>query len=219
MSNDIQFISVVDNLEVREVVDLEGAVPRTLRVVGKSGFSSAQRVEINDFGIDTFTVVSDKVILAVPGDLFSEVDVSEMDVVVIAGELTGTRSARLVFGPTKRVRRVSGIQKLVQQVVKSFLSDTGSNRFSPDEGGDVMRLIGQSIDPSSQARIASGLAQAASNTQELYLANQATAKNLLSTEKLLKFELRGVQFQTDRVTAQLGLVTFAGQSIDIPLEL
>ena len=54
MSFDFQFISVVDDLQVVFHETVEGSDPRTLRVVGKSGFSSAQRILLNDYGQDTF---------------------------------------------------------------------------------------------------------------------------------------------------------------------
>ena len=44
MSLDFQFISVVDKLQVTGVTDIEGAIPRTVRVTGTRGFQSAQRV-------------------------------------------------------------------------------------------------------------------------------------------------------------------------------
>ena len=104
MSKDIQIISLVDDLQILSVADIEEAVPRTLRVVGAGGFNSAQRVLINDFGVDTFVLVSDTVLLVAPGDTFTNVPVENMNVVVISSALTGTQKARLVFGPTVRLK-------------------------------------------------------------------------------------------------------------------
>jgi len=221
MSLDFQFISVVDKLQVTGVTDIEGAIPRTVRVTGTRGFQSAQRVEINDFGIDSFIVVSDTVLLVIPGDTLNSVPVFDMNIEVLSGELTSLNSVRLVFGPTKRTREVSGVQKLIQQVVKSLLSDGRSNRFDTSEGGDLLQSIGKSLSPSASAQISTALALSVSRTQEIFLAAQAVSTNLDATERLLSLELMGVQFNSAslEVEAQIRLVTLAGQSISVPLTL
>jgi len=221
MSLDFQFISVVDKLQVTGVTDIEGAIPRTVRVTGTRGFQSAQRVEINDFGIDSFIVVSDTVLLVAPGDTLNSVPVFDMNIEVLSGELTSLNSVRLVFGPTKRTREVSGVQKLIQQVVKSLLSDGRSNRFDTSEGGDLLQSIGKSLSPSASAQISTALALSVSRTQEIFLAAQAVSTNLDATERLLSLELMGVQFNSAslEVEAQIRLVTLAGQSISVPLTL
>jgi hypothetical protein len=221
MSLDFQFISVVDKLQVTGVTDIEGAIPRTVRVTGTRGFQSAQRVEINDFGIDSFIVVSDTVLLVAPGDTLNSVPVFDMNIEVLSGELTSLNSVRLVFGPTKRTREVSGVQKLIQQVVKSLLSDGRSNRFDTSEGGDLLQSIGKSLSPSASAQISTALALSVSRTQEIFLAAQAVSTNLDATERLLSLELLGVQFNSAslEVEAQIRLVTLAGQSISVPLTL
>ena len=221
MCLDFQFISVVDKLQVTGVTDIEGAIPRTVRVTGTRGFQSAQRVEINDFGIDSFIVVSDTVLLVAPGDTLNSVPVFDMNIEVLSGELTSLNSVRLVFGPTKRTREVSGVQKLIQQVVKSLLSDGRSNRFDTSEGGDLLQSIGKSLSPSASAQISTALALSVSRTQEIFLAAQAVSTNLDATERLLSLELMGVQFNSAslEVEAQIRLVTLAGQSISVPLTL
>jgi hypothetical protein len=221
VSTDIQVISVVDDLQVRSLEDIEDASPRTIRVVGDSGFNSAQRVVINDYGVDTFVAVSDTVLLVVPGDVFASVPVEQMSVVVISGELTNTRSVRLVFGPTVRLRRVTGTQKLVQQVLKTLLSNVGSNRFRVQEGGSLLKLTGFSLTPSAKPRLVTAISQAVTATESQVVAAQASVRGLPLDERLLSLSFGGVTFvsATAEVKAVIRLTTFVGRSVSIPLVL
>ena len=218
---DIQFISVVDDLQVVSVTDVEDASPRTLRVVGLNGFNSTQRVLINDFGIDAFVIVSDTVLLVAPGAMFDALADSQLTVAVVASALTGTRSVRLLFGPTKRVRAVSGLQKLVQTVVKTMLSNTGSNKFNRGEGGDLVRALGVSMNSSGLAKVTALLARAATSTEQQVVAAQARVRSLPSDERLLSLTLGEVAFieAAAEVRASLKLVSFSGRSVSVPLTL
>jgi len=219
MSLDIQFISLVDNLQVVEISDVDGAVPRAVRIVGVRGFTSARRVEIGGVGIDSFVVISDQVILADVPDALLDVEATSMTALVVAGKLTSGRRATLVFAPTSQTRSVGGIQKLVQQVVKEFLSSAGSDRFDPAKGGDALSAVGAVLDPSGQSRIAASLAAAASRVQDLFLARQARDTRLLPSERLLSFSVGNLSFGLDMVTVTLGLVSQDGRSIEVPFLL
>lgn len=221
MTIDIQVISVVDDLQVIGQQEIEGADPRAIRLVGSGGFVNAQRIIINDFGIDSFLVVSDFVILVNPGPTLDAVPVEQMDIVVVASQLTNTRKARLFFGPTKRLKRVSGVQKLIQHVVKILLSNSNSNKFQLSEGGNLLRLTGLSLSSASKSRIASNLSQAVSATEEQLTAAQSGATGLASDERLLSLSLGDVTFneETLEVIATIRMVTFAGRNVSVPLIL
>jgi hypothetical protein len=221
MSNDYQFISMVDDLSVSRVVDLAGAAPRTLQVTGRGGFLSAQRVFVNDYGIDDFTVISDLELLVRLTSLFSSTPSSQMTVSVAAGELTNTNKVRLLFGSTRKTRKVSGLQKLVQQIVKMLLSAAGSNRFDPGEGGAVMAALGGSLETGAGPRLSADISRALANIEEQLISSQAAQQNLPSVERLLSLRLSGLTFNTEAqsVTAAIRLATFAGNSIVVPLIL
>lgn len=221
MSNDFQFITMVDELAVRLVEDLVGAEPRTLRVSGISGFLSTQRVFINNYGVDDFIIISDSVLLVYPSDVFSSVAVENMSVQVASGELTGASPIRILFGPTKKTRAVSGIQKLVQQVIKMLLSDIGSNRFDPGEGGDLVHSLGLTLGSAGSARISASLSQAVRTVEEQLVSSQAAESNLPASERLLSLSLSGLRFDNVAlsVEADIRLVTFTGAFVQVPLVL
>lgn len=221
MSTDIQVISVVDDLQVLSVTDIEAAEPRTLRVVGRGGFNNAQRVIINNLGIDNFLVVTDTVLLVEPGPSFDNVPVENMEVVVVSSQLTATRRARLFFGPTKRLKRVTGVQKLIQVVVKMLLTNSNTNKFRPSEGGNLLKLLAFPLTRASRNRIVAGLSQAVSSVEDQLVSTQATARGLATDEKLLSLTLGDVLFLEDtlEVQATIRLVTFAGNTVSVPLVL
>lgn len=222
MSTDIQVISVVDDLLVTKVEEVEGAVPRTIRVVSSGGgLQFTQRVFINDFGLDTFIVVSSTSLLVTPGPNFDNVPVNQMDVVVVSNQVTGKRRVRLFFGPTLQVRSVQGIQKLIQGVVKVLLTNVGSNRFALGQGGNLLRLMGTNIDPGSQTKIATSLAQAISATEEQIINGQARERGLPADERLVGLSLGNIIFLEESLEAQANvrLTTSAGKSAIIPLVL
>jgi len=221
VSVDIQIISLVDDLQVLSVTEVEGAVPRTLRVEGGGGFQNAQRVVINDFGVDTFVVVSNTSLLVAPGSTFDAVSVDSMTIAVVSSALTGVDRARLVFNPTVRLKAVSGTQKLIQHVVKVLLTNMGSNKFRTQEGGGLLKLTAFPLTPAAQPRLVTALSQALVATETQITAAQATQRSLAADERLLSLSLGGVSFNsgTLEVVAQFRLLTFQGSSVSIPLVL
>lgn len=221
MSIDIQVINVVDDLQVLEQADIEGADPRAIRIRSAGGFTDALRVVINDFGIDSFTLVNDTVIIVEPGPSLDNVAVENMDIVVVSSVLTNTRRARLFFGPTKRLSRVSGIQKLIQVIVKILLSNINSNKYRLSEGGSLLQLLGFSMTPAARSRLVAVLSQAVTATEEQLTSAQASASGLALDERLLSLNLGEVLFfpDTQEVQASIGLTTFAGRTVQVPLIL
>lgn len=221
MSRDIQFISLVDDLVVVDVAEVTGATVRTVRVQGRTGFRSATRVEVNGYKIDTFTITSDKVILLVLPDGLSDVVTSEMGVVIYSSRWSGQHRVRLVFGLTQNSKAVSGVEKLVQQVVKGLLSTSGSNRFSREEGGGLLSSLGSTISPNARGQVAAAVAQAVNITETNLISAQAGESSLGMNEKLLKLQLLGLDFieAEMEVRAIVRLQTMAGATLNIPLTL
>lgn len=221
MSTDLLFVSVVDDLDVVSVDEVDGASPRTLRVQGRAGFRAAQRVDINGYKVDDFTVSSDRVLYARPGTNLANVAAGDMRATVYAATWSGQHRVRLLFGLTHRTRAVSGVQKLVQHVVKGILSSSGSNRFAPEEGGSLLRSLGQTLSPDAKGQIATIVSHAISTTETNLLSAQASDTSLPLNERLLRLQLLAVDFlETEmEVTATVRLQTMAGATVDIPLSL
>lgn len=221
MSTDLQYISLVNELQLVRIEEITGADPRSLRIVGRGGFNTAQRVVINDYGLDNFTLVSDTVIVVDLPDLFEDVPAAQMTFAVVSGQYTGIGKARLVFGPTLHVRKVSGLQKLIQQVVKVLLSKIGSNKFNPGQGGGLVEALGDNLSPSGKSKISAAVAMAITNTEAQVIAAQTGALSISASERLLSFTLVGIEFvgESQSVNAILKLTSYAGRTVSFPLTL
>tara|TARA_Y100000310_G_scaffold336787_1_gene422280 strand:+ start:475 stop:1137 length:663 start_codon:yes stop_codon:yes gene_type:complete len=220
VSFDIQFISIADDIKVLSATDVENADPRAVRLICDGDVRYAQTVSINGLDITDFSVVSNRTLLAFPGDTFDGTTVAQMTFTIISSRWTSGSRIRLVFTPTLNITKVEGMQKLVQQLLKSMLSNSGSNRFVPSEGGDVLRALGLSLDPNAKAQIAAVLTEAASRTEQHFIAAQA-GRALPPSERLLSFQFSKVSFEEDsqQAVAYLRLITYAGQAVSVPLVL
>jgi len=218
---DLQTISLVDDLQITSAEDVVDADPRTLRLGSLGGFNSAQRILINDYAIDAFTKVSDRQLLVPLPITFEGVSPSNMDIVVYSSSLTGFRRARLLFGPTRRVRTVSGLQKLVQQTIRIFLTRMGTNRYRTDEGTNFLRGLGGTLTSAEKPRMAALIAEAASLTEQYMTDAQRGQRGLPAEERLLTFKLLGIEFisVTGEIESRLELISYAGRSFKIPLVL
>lgn len=221
MSFDIQFLSLVDSMQILEVSEISGASPRTIRLRASGGFQDAQRVLINEYGVDSFTIINEKYILVYPPALFDQLDMSEMSFAVISGSYSGGSSARISFGLTRSVKKVDGLQKLVQAIVKTLLSKSNSNKFVSAEGGDLLGSIGQTLSEDARSQISAAIAKSVSQTEEQVKIGQQLSAGLLPSEKLLSLTLSSVSFNSAQrqALASIKLLTYAGVSIDIPLTL
>jgi len=221
MSTDIQVISLVDDLQVISVEDIQGASPRTLRVIGSEGFSHAQSVLINGYPTVSFQLISDTVLLVNVGAFFDGTPVTSMAVTVVSATMTGTRSVRLVLGPSVRLGSVSGVQKLVQHVVKVLLTNVGSNRFRPGAGGGLLRMTAFDLSPDARPKIVAGISHALSATEKQIVASNSTERSLPASERLLGLSLGDVTFNenTLEATASIRLTTYGGESASIPIIL
>lgn len=220
MSIDVQICSLVNSLQVLEAVELVGAQPRAIRLRTRSGFRDAQRVYINDYAVDTFEIINDSYLMVYPPSMFSQLALDDMSFAVTSASYTGG-PARVTFGPTKNVRRVEGLQKLVQQVVKTLLSNTGSNKFARGDGGGLLGTLGATLSPEARSQISAGVASSVSRTESQIFAAQTGASGLQASERLLSLQVGAVNFFEDNleVRADVRLVTYAGTSVNIPLTL
>ena len=219
---DFQFISVSDAIQIVSTTEVEGSSTRTLKITAKGGVGYANRVYINGFGIDSFTILSrTSLVVTLPTSL-EDVEITDMDISVSSSRLTSTRTpSTLSFGPSREIRSIEGIQKLIQQVIKTLLSDIGSNRFSTAAGGNLLATLkGTNLDSSSSAKISSLLQASVASTLSTVSAGQ-TGQRLPADEKLLTLELTAVVFDPagTEVTAGITLTTYAGNSFSIPLAL
>lgn len=217
---DLQFIVLSDNLPITSVTELSGESVRTIRVEGTGNFSYAKKVTINDFAVPDFTLVSRSVIYVRPPTSFDNVAVADMDVVVFSSQLTDSTSALVEFDLTDTFTSVEGIQKLAQQVLKTLISTTQTNRFSITEGGSLVKNLSGSLNPDESSTIAAQLSRSISDTKTFYLESQV-GSNLPTDERLLDLTLNSLEFDSSslEVRATVKMVAFSGGSEILPITL
>jgi len=220
VSFDIQFLSIADDIRVLSASEVLDSDPRAVRLVCDGDVRYAKTVSINGLDITDFSAVSDRTLLVFPGDSFEDTTTSQMAITIVSSRWTSGNRVRLVFTPTFNITKVTGVQKLIQQLVKSMLSNSGSNRFNRAEGGDVLRALGLTLDPSSKAQLAAVFTEAASRTETQFIAAQA-GRALPPSERLLSFTFTRVSFnpESQQAVAYLSVTTYAGQAVSVPLVL
>jgi hypothetical protein len=220
MSFDIQFLTLVDDIKVVSQTEVDGSSPRALRLICDGDVRFTNSVEINGLYAASFVVASDKTILIYPGTSFAQTPVEEMAISVISSRWTSGERVRLKFSPGLTLTKVTGTQKLIQQLVKSLLTEGRSNRFDFTEGGGILGALGLNLDPANKAQIASIMSEGASRVQQQYLAEQS-GKKLESSERLLTFRLSQVSFDEDsqQAVATFRVLTYDGNNTTLPLVL
>jgi hypothetical protein len=219
---DIRFISIADAIEIQDYYEIEDSSPRVVKITASQGMGYANRVYVNGLGTETFTILSNTALLVTLPDDAQSVALDELEFSVSSSRLTSRKGrTTLSFGTTKNISSVSGIQKLIQQVVKDLLSDISSNRFSLSDGGGLLASLGSvSFTPSAANKIAASIQASISNTQTSIQNNQVGQK-LPAEERLLSLEVSSIDFNESTGTASAGirLVSYAGVDFTIPLAL
>jgi hypothetical protein len=219
---DLRFIAVSDAIQILDTSEVEGTSARTLKIISTGGMAHANRVYINGLGIDAFTILSRTSLLVTLPSTLDTVDLADMDISVSSSTLTSTKTpSSLSFGTTRSIKSVEGIQKLIQQVVKTLLSNIGSNRFSPYSGGGLIAgMRGVTMDRGASARISSVLQAAVNSTLETITSAQV-GQVISADEKLLSLSVNSLNFDSSstEVSAGITLITYAGTNFTIPLAL
>ena len=220
--NDIQFISFVDLITV-DYIELDSSNSLQLYVVVSPIASYISTVTLNEIPVDTFTILSSNTIkVTFPGSLnnnyhgLRDLSLSELDFKFTTSVLTAKRNTEIVFSPgSTRVQSLSGIQKLVQHVIKLLLSSKGSNRWDPRLGTLFMDSIGETV---NIADISADLIDSLKSIKDNIVEDQII-KTLPDDEKLAALRLIDLTEGADSITAKIFLATAAGSNYAIPIAI
>lgn len=213
---DLQAIAVVDDLQVRTATLIDENPRTALLYAHEGGFLDAQRVLVNDFGVDSFSVLSDYQISVVLPSTVAALDLPEMSFSVLGSYATGRRRVRLLHGFTRRPAALSGTQKLVQQVVRTLLTTQGSCRFEVGRGGNLVSRLDSALEGGGDLAII--LAQAVQSTEQYFLAKQRGVR-FPPEERLRSLRFEGLEYGDVEATALIRLESAAGSKNSIPVVL
>ena len=219
---DIQFITLADKIIVNSVQDKGSSVTLSVRPIAT--FISSIEITDEDIGLvivpaNAITILSSTELrFTKPAELSSS-NFEQVLYKFITSEVTNTDRSELIFNPTKRVVSVSGTQKLIQQIVKVLLTNSSSNVYNPEEGGDVMSFLGEvSGSPDPQTLIAP-VEDAVQKTKEFIIKEQL-GKSIPASERLLSLSITDYNVSLEGyLDIKIRVQTLSGDSINIPLSI
>lgn len=133
-------------------------------------------------------------------------------------EPQGDNTYKMIFGIGKLTKYVSGIQLLIQLVVKQLLAGPGSDSFDPTMGAGVRALLRRPLDQDEIGQIQSDFQIAISRIEEKIQLEQS-GKSLASDERLSSLEVVEITLNERTVewTLVLSIVSEAGTSFAVDL--
>jgi len=218
---DIQFITLADDIKVNQITDKGSSV--TLSVYPTALYVTS--IEINDEKIGLVLIPAEDIDILSQTSLsfkkpssLSSTDMSKVIYTFITNVVTNSSRASLIFTPTNKVVSVKGAQKLVQQVVKIMLSNAGTNRYNPEEGGDIMSFLGEIVDSQNADFLLAPVEDAVQRTKEFITKNQL-GKSIPASERLLSLEITDYTIYDGYLDIKIQLRTLSGETINIPLSI
>ena len=186
------------------------------------GAREASRVTVNGFDADFSVQDSVTVVADAPRQVLAT-SLSSLDFEVHSTVFTGGYAVRLDLEVGIYSTAVSGIQKLVQEVLLDLLSTPGSDAFDLDRGGGILGKLGMlTSGPRAAGDIVGAILLGVRSTAESIKRRQRSAVGsgtIPSEERLASLEIgtANVQVEADSLSVTIRVVNEAGQSAMIPL--
>lgn len=125
---------------------------------------------------------------------------------------------QMVFGLGRRPQRVSGIEKLIQLVVKLLLTTPGTDEDHLSVGGGLQRLLLKPLNPASVPSVQEDVAISVTMIEDEILRTQES-EPLPADERLSSLTAEEISFKAEDVTWRvvIRLVSEAGQDFVLDL--
>jgi hypothetical protein len=213
---DFQIVAAQTSLPVQSVAPIRGFVPLSVVVLG-TNLDQTSSVLFNGVESPDFIVVSkSRLIVQVPASQIGKgfTSITALGTSLLASSGTAVLSLQLV----NPIKEVSGLSRLVQSFVISFLTTPGSDVFNPSSGGGGNAIIGRTTDKQGTG-VAADLANALTRTKNELTQVQAQQPNLPLDEKLLSVNLDSIAFDssTGALMARVSLSNMLGQNAQVSL--
>lgn len=207
---DIKILTIRDLLPIVKVEFVANLVPLSLTIIGEK-MEQATTVYINDVEAPEFLVVSkNRLVAQVPS---SEVKSVINKVAVVAEKPSADRNSLLHFEMPGTFRSFQGIERLVQHFCKLLLQSPGSDKFSPNEGGGLLKIVGRNVSRGDSKSLQASVVTAVSRTRDQILSRQAKNSRIPSDERLLSASTEAVGFDvaTTTLRARIALSAVSGR--------
>lgn len=207
---DLKILTIKDLLPVTGVEYAAKVTPLSLIITGDR-LDQASEIYVNDILVPEFAVLSaNRLIAQIPT---SERNAVLRKVAVIATVPSVNRKSILHFEVGKSVRAITGLEKLVQTFCKLLLQTPGTDRFRPDEGGGLMRLVGRNVSKGDSKNLQAAVVGAVTRTREHLMARQGANRRIPADERLLTAQAEAVGFDpsTTTLTARIAIAAVSGK--------
>lgn len=207
---DIKILTIKDLLPITKVEYATKVVPLSLLITGDN-MSQASTVYVNDIEVKEFAIVSKTRLLAqVPT---SEKDTVLRKVAVIATTAAVNRRSLLHFEVSSTIRSISGIERLVQAFCKQLVQTPGSDKFRPEEGGGLMKIVGRNVSKGDSKNVQAAVINSISRSRDQLIARQNSDRRIPADERLLTATAEAVGFDpaTTTLTARIAIAAVSGR--------
>ncbi len=194
---DIKILIIRDLLPISTVEIASGVFPISLLITGDR-LDQANQVLVNDIESTEFVVLSaNRLLVKIP---VSEINSTIRKITVIANIPSTNRKSILHFEVGSSFKSIKGLEKLIQAFCKLLIQTPGSDRFRPDEGGGLMKLVGRNVSKGGVSNLQASVVGAVSRTRDQFLSRQGPNRRIPSDERLLTVTTESVGFDTNTTT-------------------
>lgn len=207
---DFRIIRTRSLLPVASVAPIRGFIPVSVLVTGP-GIGKATEIFYNGSFVEEFVVdAADRLIVRVPS---AEVGKNLVELRVYSDTPrpgTAVSVSLELIGP---LRRIQGIERLVQTWLIIFFTTPGSSIFRPGSGGGARKLVGRTSG-TTESSLSSDLAVAVETTQSELLRRQSTNRRIPPSERLLSSQLDSVHFDSasTSISGRVSIRNMLGES-------
>jgi phage baseplate assembly protein W len=209
---DFRFIRPRRVLRVQSIAPIRGFSPPSIVVVG-DGMEQADEVVINGESTTTFAVsAADRLVVQVPE---SQVGTPIASIQVFAALPQVDSSAQILMS-TDQVKKIEGVERLIQSFLIVLLTTPGSDAFEPASGGGLLGLVGRPTDAGGKG-IAADVATAVERTKAELLKLQSKNRKIPPSERLLSATLVSVNFDQNStiLSATVEITNSMGDSAQV----
>lgn len=208
---DLKILTIKDLLPISKVEYASKVSPLSVLVTGNN-LNQTSEVMINDTLAPEFVVLSaNQLLVQVPT---SERNSVLRKIAAIANVASAKRRSLLHFEVGSSIGAIDGIERLVQAFSKLLMQSPGTDRFRPNEGGGLLRLVGRNVSKGDTKTLQASIVGCISRTRDQLVARQGADRRIPSDERLLSATIEAVGFDTLTTTlsARIALSAVSGRA-------
>jgi len=215
---ELQVVQLQDVLPVGSVTYVPGLSPPSVELKGPD-FRSVEQVLINDAEApEVIAVDSSTLLVQLPA---TEATSVVRTVSVLSSRFTRSEASRIRFRLSLNPKEISGLERMMQTFLITFLTTPGTDAWSPSRGGGAQKIVGANFPKDTTGGVVAEFAVAVSRTRSQVIAMQSRSSVLSNDERLAGAEILESYFNTNSLglVARIKLTARSGRSAIANLEV